>query len=94
MKLFLSLTGWNLEKWILLRNLVNMFTRTIYRDVKTAPEMPVVRNPSPAMINRIIMLQLVAQSLNCAVALPTDYQYDDINKASTELSDMILAEHQ
>lgn len=63
-----------------------MTQQTINPTVQTIPRMPVVRTPSPYMLNRIAMLQDIAGSLNCAVALPQGYRYGDINDAATELS--------
>ena len=49
----------------------------------------IYRTPSIAMINRINMLQNVAETLGVAVAMPQGYDIDAINDASTELSSMI-----
>lgn len=63
--------------------------RIIIPTVNIKPLFPVVHIPSAYMLNRINMLQMVAESLHVAVALPEGYRYGDINDAANELSSMI-----
>lgn len=50
----------------------------------------VKRIPTPHTQNRINLLQMVAESFNCAVALPDDYTERDINICAAELADMVV----
>ena len=52
------------------------------------------RIPSVHTQNRVNMLQMVAESFNCALALPTNYTERDINISAAELADMIVIEQQ
>ena len=47
--------------------------------------------PTTPMLNRIEMLQTVANSFGFAVAMKPNYEPETINKVSTELSDIIVA---
>lgn len=50
---------------------------------------PIYRTPTANMINRINMLQLVAENLGVAVALPQGYSIYELEDMATELSSMI-----
>lgn len=71
---------------------MNQYTRIIGYGMPTPGtdgKTIIFRTPTPAMINTINMLQLVASELGVAVALPNGYDGDAIYRASTELSSMI-----
>ena len=67
------------------------------RIIPTTPQqnnVSVTRISTPHTQNRINLLQMVAQSFNCALALPTNYTDRDINMSAAELADMVIIDQQ
>ena len=69
------------------------YTRII-PTVHNKNNLTVNRISTPHTQNRINLLQMVAQSFNCALALPTNYTDRDINMAAVELADMVIIDQQ